>query len=816
MSWNRLLIRTNANVMAYQIIRDITYLRLNYFFRNLNRAPLLKRVCLYSFCFGSALAILVVLAQSVWRYQSQRVEILQCIEAAVEQRFDALSEMVWGKDETQISKILLRMQSACRSPEFTSSDNHRLPPMFLSVDMNSGRRIQVGSSLAKEAIKLSYPISYSNEMGAQAYWLGELHVTQSLSAVHQAIRQDAFSTLFIYLFLIACSTFMAAAFGYQMVIRRVRRFMTALQAPEVSESIRHEVEDDRSEVSRLWVAIINLRDNLESKYLLATEQTRKLQKERDEVHKASDAKSQFLAKMSHELRTPMNGLLGFSALLLETKLDSEQREYAQTIQLSLESLLHVVNDVLDLSRIETGDLHVTTIPFSLRGVISGVSSLLKTRAESKGLAFESRISPEIPQLLRGDPVRIRQILMNLVSNAIQHTNKGRVLINVEQVSSGEGEVTLCIAIEDTGSGPDQRRKPQSDPSVPCVTSFSSDFRERRSLGLDVCYQLAELMNATIAYESTSGAGSTFWLEICLPVVKSSQIKASIDFSLTKDLNVLVIDSYELSRKITLELLQEWGVKFEAVSSAAEAISTLSRDSTEQGRFNMVLCDDLLQDLAGIDACKRIRAITPTQMCIVILCSNPQLGDAEGFYLSGANGFLSKPQRDPYLRSVMCQVYAERELGNEHGRHLVTRYTVSDADNEESEFSHLNINKKGRVLVVEDNIVNQQLAAKLLEKKGCQVDLAANGFEAIELFKANDYALIFMDCLMPDMDGYETTQIIRAFEKSGAVGKRIPIIALTAHAIEGEADRCFQVGMDEFITKPFKLTQLEMVLERYIN
>ncbi|MDX1453254.1 MAG: response regulator, partial [Oleiphilaceae bacterium] len=334
--------------------------------------------------------------------------------------------------------------------------------------------------------------------------------------------------------------------------------------------------------------------------------------------------------------------------------------------------------------------------------------------------------------------------------------------------------------------------------------------------LDVCYQLAELMNASISHESRPGVGTTFWMEITLPIVQQSGVGNFINASLVSELNVLVIDSYELSRKITLELLQEWGVRFHTATSAHQGMELLRHNDMASGGFNMVLCDDLMQDLGGIEACRRIRTICPKEMGIVVLCSNPQLGDAEGFFYAGANGFLSKQQRDPYLRDVMCQVYAERESREGQYKRLVTRYTISDESGGELAAQNDSGSTIGRVLVVEDNIVNQQLATRLLEKKGFQVDVAANGFEAIELFKANQYQLIFMDCLMPDLDGYETTQIVREIEKSRKFVERTPIIALTAHAIEGEAERCFQVGMDEFITKPFKLTQLEMVLERYIQ
>jgi len=744
-------------------------------------------------------------------YQEQRNKLKQCIEQMVTDRIDSLSEMVWRHDNAQVALILSSMKKVCLPAE----DSH-LSPILLNIELDDGNQIQIGKVLIQgHELKLNYPISYWKGEGAQAYWLGELHITQGLAGIYSKVTWNAFVQALSHITIIGLSALMFLGLSYHFFIRRIQAFMADLRNEDMSGSRRLVIEQEGTELSQLSLAILASHDELDEKFLHLQSKVRLYQKEREAAVKASELKSQFLAKMSHELRTPLNGLLGFSTLLLETKLTDEQREYTQTIQVSLESFLYVVNDILDLSRIESGDLNITSIPFSLRSVISGVSSLLKNRAESKGLAFESRIGPDVPQTLRGDPVRIRQILINLVSNVIQHTNKGHVLINLEPVKLDKGEISLRISIEGSGSVPDFRERPEDIDVANPTSDFTSELKNKNSVGLDVCYQIAELMNTCIHHDSIENKGSTFWLDLKLPVVKQSYTKNFIDFALVGKLNVLVIDSYELSRKITLELLQEWGIKFEAVTTAEEGIRILQNNQLDEGGFNMVLCDDLLQDIAGVDACRRIREISDSLIRIVVLCSNPQLGDAEGFFLSGANGFLSKQLRDPYLRSVMCQVFAERGGINQE-RRLVTRYSVSDSENEEVKHLWQDTAPKIQVLVVEDNMVHQQLIMRFLEKKGFQVDLASNGFEAVELYKRNTFSIIFMDCLMPEMDGYETTQIIREIEKSNPQKARAPIVALTAHAIDGEAERCFQVGMDEFITKPYKLAQLEMVLERYIN
>lgn len=787
-------------------------MKIKSFIRNLNRARLLKRVCFYSFVFGCSLSAIIATVNAGRDYFVARTALKECFEQRIEAAGNALGQAVHEENATSARAQLSAISLACLDAA-TAQET-----VLWEIETQEGAWIRQGKTLVKgPELGLSYPLSYWDPSAQQnVFWLGDLSLTIRLNHLYQKFSWQALNVFLQQAFVLGLSALAGLLLGYQLFIRRARDFMARVRSHNVNEAMRHMVQSEQSEVAQLWKVILDLRDELEVRYQLAQGKVEKLGKERDRAVKDSEAKSQFLAKLSHELRTPMNGLLGFSALLLESKLDNEQREYAQTIQVSLESLLHVINDVLDLSRIESGDLNITSIPFSLRSVVSGVSSLLKNRAEAKGIHFDSRISPDVPQMLRGDPVRIRQILMNLVSNAIQHTEQGHVIINLEHVRVGDGEATVRISIEDTGLDPALRSKSVDELAALGVSPFSSELRERRSVGLDVCYQLAELMHATIKHESSPDKGTTFWMEITLPIVKQAGPASLINYSLMSELNVLVVDSYEVSRKITLELLQEWGVRFQAVASAYQALEIMKRNDIDAGGFNMILCDDLMQDLAGIEACRRFRQICPREIGLVVLCSNPQLGDAEGFFFAGANGFLSKQQRDPYLRDVMCQVYAERDGREGQFKRLVTRYTINDESGQYQEPATRPEGSRGRVLVVEDNIVNQQLATRLLEKKGFHVDVSANGFEAIELFKANTYLLVFMDCLMPDLDGYETTQIVREIEKSRKLEKRTPIIALTAHAIEGEAERCFQVGMDEFITKPFKLTQLEMVLDRYIQ
>ena len=783
-----------------------------------SRLPLLTKVCFFSFSFTFLLAVSAVSYQSFTTIHDYHEKLTQCIASNIEPKLDFISEALWKKDLQVLDDTLSAFDFTCSALSFLKSNEEVKPALYFVLHTRQGQKIEYGVvPVSNHISELSFPLSFwkvGSETKASAYWIGELEVKLDYQNIYNVIFDQALSQIFQYFLVCSAGALLGFLLGYKMLIKRIRFFITQIRSEDGYDKLKEYVEQDKTELSELWLPIVNFKERLDNKRLKTDLEFKICRQELEKVQRESDLKSQFLAKMSHELRTPMNGLLGFSTLLLESKLEDEQREYAHTIQASLESLLYVVNDILDLSKIESGDLNITPIPFSLRSVISGVTALLKNRAEAKGLEFETRVSADVPDHLRGDPVRIRQVIMNLAANAIRHTDKGYVLINVillSPSSQDDDKVSIRIALEDSGKSIHKRRsKDQSEVSE----GFSSEFRGRQSLGLDICFQLADLMDSQLCHETRDSDGSSYWFDLTLPELSQARSKQIIDLSTLKNLRVLVIDSYELSRKITLELLQNWGVEFEAVTSAGEALRLIQNyPKNENSVFNMILCDDLLQDLSGIETCLRIRQAISSDVPIVVLCSNPQLGDAEGVFLSGANGFLSKQIRDPFLSSVMCQAYAERNLRGQEKR-LITRYTVNDAEADLKSIPCSSMSVS--VLIVESNIINQQLIMNMLEKNQCTVDIASNGFEAIELFKNNQYALIFMDCAMPDMDGFETTFILREIERSHSAKGRTPIVAMTANDIDGEADRCFQVGMDELMTKPLKIAKLEMVLSRYIH
>lgn len=789
------------------------------FFHSLNRLPLLTKVCLISFGFTFLLAAMTISYQ-FWNTLAQHHAVLEnCISDSVTPKLDYISEEVSKEHFSELRDFFAHFQPVCMSEQENPAQALAYSALEFQLTTQDGNILNFGQPIHTEHhILVNFPLSHWSQNTLQStsvYWLGELDVAVDYSGYYASVLDESLSQL-VKSFLVSLSgTVLGFLLGYKMIIKRIRQFIDQLNSDASYEQLKQFIDRDKTELSALWLSIVNFRERLDGKRLKTDIEYKRCKQELLDSQRESDLKSQFLAKMSHELRTPMNGLLGFSTLLLESKLEDEQKEYAQTIQASLESLLYVVNDVLDLSRIESGDLNITSIPFSLRSVVSGVTALLTNRAEAKGLEFETRIDPGVPDSLRGDPVRIRQVIMNLAANAIRHTEKGYVLINVMLLTPEEefesDRTRIRIALEDSGLAV-QKRLAQESADI--EVGFSSEFRGKRSLGLDICSQLAELMDSELCQESRENGGSTYWLDLSLPVINQTIPTQVLDLSALNQVKVLVIDSYELSRKITIELLAQWGVAFEAVSTASEALKLIQNyPKNHKSGFNMVLCDDLLQDLSGIETCQRLRQVISPSVPIIVLCSNPQLGDAEGFFLSGANGFLSKQFRDPFLRSVMCQAFSERFIQGKEKR-LITRYTISDAEFEGKQLP--SYASQQVVLIVESNIINQQLLMNMLEKNDCRVDLASNGFEAIELFKSNKYDLLFMDCAMPDMDGFETTMILREIERSHPERQRTSIIAMTTNDIDGETERCFQVGMDELMTKPLKIAKLEMVLSRYIH